>query len=66
VKRVFGEAGRAAVKTKNCYFMQKWASIHIRFGFKKAIVAIGDKILQVIPRTENICLAIAPPAIICL
>jgi hypothetical protein len=45
---VSGEAGWAAAKTKNCYFKQKWESIHLRLGYKKAIVAIGNKILQVI------------------
>jgi hypothetical protein len=30
------------------YFKQKWASIYLRLRFKKAIVAIGSKILQVI------------------
>ncbi|MDR3204758.1 MAG: IS110 family transposase, partial [Deltaproteobacteria bacterium] len=44
LKRVFGEAGWAAAKTKNCYFKQKWESIHLRLGFKKTIVAIGNKI----------------------
>jgi transposase len=48
LKRGFGEAGWAAAKTKNCYFMQKRESIHLRLQFKKTIVAIGNKILQVI------------------
>jgi hypothetical protein len=45
---VSGEAGWAAAKTKNCYFKHKWESIHLRLGFKKAIVAIGNKTFQVI------------------
>ncbi|MDR3204835.1 MAG: transposase [Deltaproteobacteria bacterium] len=48
LKRVFCEAGWAAAKTKIYYFKQKWESIHLRLGFKKAIVAIGNKILHVI------------------
>jgi hypothetical protein len=45
---VFGEASWAAAKTKNCYFKQRWEIIHLRLEFKKAIVAIGNKILKVI------------------
>jgi transposase len=49
LKRVFCEVGwAAAARTNNCYFKDKWASIRFRLGFKKAIVAIGSKILQVI------------------
>jgi hypothetical protein len=45
---VSGEAGWTAAKTKNCYFKQMWENIHLRLGFKKAIVSIDNKILQVI------------------
>ena len=47
LKRILCEAAWAATKTK-CYFKEKWDSLMPRLRFKKAIVAIGHKLLIVI------------------
>ena len=39
------EAGWAAAKTKNTYFCSKYKSLARRRGKKKAIIALGHKIL---------------------
>jgi transposase len=47
LKRILCETAWAATKTQ-CYFKDKWNSMQCRLGFKKTIVAIGNKMLKII------------------
>ena len=47
LKRILCEIAQAAVKSE-CFFKEKFKSIRFRHGYKKAIIAIGHKILKVI------------------
>jgi transposase len=47
VRRVLVEIANAAVKTQ-CYFREKFSSLRVRMGHKKAIVAIAHKLIKVI------------------
>jgi hypothetical protein len=47
LRRILCEIANAAVKTK-CYFKEKFQSLKVRRGFKRAKVAIGHKILRVV------------------
>ena len=45
MRTLLTEAGWAAVKTKNTYFSSKYKSLVGRRGKKKAVIAVGHKIL---------------------
>jgi formate dehydrogenase maturation protein FdhE len=47
LKRILCEMAWAAARTE-CYFQHKWKALKARLRFKKAIVAIGHKMLKVI------------------
>jgi transposase len=47
LKRLFCETAWAASRTE-CYFRHKWKALKPRLRFKKAIVAIGHKMLKVV------------------
>jgi transposase len=49
VKRILCEIANAAVRSK-CYFKEKFHSLRARRGYKRAIVAIGHKILKIVHR----------------
>ena len=48
LKRALCEMGWAATRTRGCYLKDKWNSQKGRLGFKRAIVALGNKMLKMI------------------
>jgi transposase len=48
IRRILCEVANCAVRTKNCYLSEKFKTLSVRRGRKRAIVAIGHNILRVI------------------